>query len=140
MHYFLLVLGQEYGHHLLPVRELLSPVLVNEVLLDVLLHALLVLFDYELLERVVQYPLEYPLLQYLEVRERALFQQKLEQIPDRLVAAVNHKPVDSVQEGTSLLVACLDGESLEVFHDAEAALNIKPHFLQGQVGFQEFGV
>lgn len=72
MHYFLLILFQENRHHVVSVGKSLSPVLIIEILLYVLLNHSLVLFDNELLEGVVQYPLKDPFLQDLEVGLRAL--------------------------------------------------------------------
>ena len=65
----LLVFGKEYRYHLILVGEPLLPVLIIEVLLNVLLRVGFVLLHDEFVERVLQDALEDPLAKDLEVRQ-----------------------------------------------------------------------
>ena len=69
MEHFLLVLCQKDRYHFFPVGKSVDPILVIEISFDVLLLASRVFLNDELIERIFKDTTEYPLLQYLEVRE-----------------------------------------------------------------------
>ena len=70
--HFLLMFGEKYWHHFIPVSESLLPVFVIEIGFNILLFASLVLFHNELFERVLEHAAEDPLLEDLEVGKRGL--------------------------------------------------------------------
>ena len=65
----LFVFCQEDRYHFFPVCESIDPVLVIEISFDVFLLASSVFLYDEFVERILKDTTEYPLLQYLEVRE-----------------------------------------------------------------------
>lgn len=138
--HFLLVLCQEDWHHFFTVSEPLLPVSVVEVGLNVFFLAILIFFDNELFEGVLEDTTENPLLENLEVWQRGLLEQEGEEVPDRRVRAADHQFVNHVEEGTAFFVSRIHRQSLQVVHDANTVLEVEPDLLQRQVRLHELSV